>query len=409
MIRVMIYYLLSSISVLGDSIFLYFVSLTLLQTEQGGMLCSIILGMDAFLEILVGPYLAKFIDAIPDLSMRLRRSIVIQVGLLGLSLLPALVMLGGSSAIFLLVATFAVMRFFILVDNQLRAAIPLNLDKRGRISLMQSLSLSTFSQRCIFLVSSTLSPLLVGRSWLFASTINSVTYIFALFALLVILKITSSPSPVKEEKEAEFSATSYSEKERKGWLQWNCLSYLLSNFAFGGVILILTKSMLQASGDSFFDQALHGPAPIYGGLLIALILLMIYHKKSNALANIGPRLSMVFSLGIGLILASIIPGSLKPPFLFLIGILNGFSLVASEAFLQRKMEGKDFVKAVAKSTAFGRVGFVLSLACVGFCIDLGLSTNWMLAASGAFAAISATILFFLAIPLEKERTTSFGK
>lgn len=406
MLKVILYYLLSSISVLGDSIFLYYVSLTLLQTHQGGIFCSIILGLDAFMEILVGPYIAKFIDAIPDLSMRFRRSMLIQVGLMAFSLIPALTALAQANMIFFLVVTIAMMRFFILIDNQLRAALPLSLDRHGGISLVRSLSLATFSQRCIFLVSSTLSPLLLGKSWFFASGINSVSYLFALFALFLILKLTSSPLLKKKEAPDQPFQSPYSEKEKKAWTQWNFLYFFLSNFAFGGVVLILTKSMLLAKDEHFLYQALRGPAPIYGGLLIALVLMMIYHKRSNSLAKTGTRISvMMFILGVGLVVTSALFSTMQIALLFLIGILNGFSLVGSETFLQRKIEGKDFIKALAKAQAFGRVGFLFSLFCVGIGIDLECTTNQLLASAGTIAILASTLLYFSVVPLERKIRT----
>jgi hypothetical protein len=398
MLRVVIYYLLNSISTLGDSIFLYFVSMTLLQNEQGGMLCSIVLGMDAFLEIIIGPYMARFIDSIPEITMRLRRSVVIQLGLLLLAFIPALLMLGESKISHLLV-TLALMRFFILMDNQFKSALPLSLDRKERIPLVRTISLSTFSQRSIFLVSSALAPLLIHHSWLFACSLNSFTYLFACLALILIMKVTKQSG--NAERRAEDHSTYY-ESEKKRWMGWTSLYYFLSNFAFGGVVLILTKSMLQADGNSYFFQALMGPSPLYAGLLLSLVLMLIYHHKVGSMAKTPGRLCFInMILGVGLITTA----SLAPTFqilsLFVIGVVNGFSIVASDAFLQRTMEGKGFVKAVAKTQACGRAGFLLSLVSIGFCIDCKFSSNQMLAVAGVVAFLFSLILFLLALPLVK--------
>lgn len=400
MSRVVAYFLLNSLALLGDSIFLYFVSLNLLQFPNGGVLCSVVLGLDAFFEIILGPYICRFIDVIPKLCLRLKRSLILQMIMMCLAFLPVLAVKLHSGSVVTLIMVIAVMRFFSLINMQLKAALPLHLDRQGVMPLMQTLSLSVFSQRCIFLVSSALAPLFLTASWGFTCSLNALLYIPAVFGLYLILKIARPLAPVhvdSEEKEEDPADV----EERKRWINWNCTSQLLTSVAFSSVVFILTKSMLLATDESKFLQALKGPSPVYGGLLVALIIMVFLHKKTGMVAKNARRIcwTMTF-LSIGLIVAAFTDSPLQAVVFFVVGIINGFSLVGGDTFIQRKLKGKGIVAALAKSQAFGRVGFLISLAAAGMCIDAGLSATQMISTCGLFGIITCLILFTQALGLE---------
>jgi hypothetical protein len=404
--HVIAYFLLSSLSLLGDSIFLYFVSLNLLQMPNGGVLCSIVLGLDAFFEIIVGPYLSRFIDIIPKLCLRLKRSLFLQIGMLLLAFLPALAaklsggLAGGGILILLLVV--AIMRFFSLIDVQLKAALPLHLDRQGVMPLMQTLSLSVFSQRCIFLVSSAFAPLILGSSWLFACSLNALLYIPAVLGLVLVVKVVA-PLPNLSEPNQSDQMPAYESAidERKKWMNWNCAFQLLGNIAFSSVALILTKSMLSAKNESFLLQAISGPAPIYGGLLVSLVVMMFLHKKTDVVTKSAKRICWVlFCLGAGLLIAAVTKSTAQAVIFFVLGIINGFSLVSNDTFIQRKLEGKDFVTAIAKSQAFGKLGVLISLALAGIGIDSGFSTGQLIATCGFIGVVVSLFLLSQAFQLE---------
>lgn len=395
MARVVAYFLLSSISLLGDSIFLYFVSLNLLQTNGGGMLCSIVFGLDAFFEIVAGPYLSKFIDAIPKLGLRLKRSLFLQVILLLIAFFPALFVSNSQPTMVALIIV-AFLRFLAVIDTQLKLQLPLRLEVQKITPLMQTLSISTFSQRCIVLVSSSLAPFLLGSSWFFACSLNSISYLFAIVALLIILKIIAPMKEVvKQEGEVEENPN------RKKWIQWNCWSQLLTNLAFSSVVFILTKSMLMASEETPFLQALKGPAPIYGGFLLALFVMMFFPLQTKVIANSAKKLCfLIFFISSGLIIAAFSSSLLQPLIFFLIGLCNGFSIVGFDTFIQRKLEGKGFVKAIAKSQAFGKMGVLISLFLAGFGIDHNFSTTELLTACGVVGVVVSLIISLYILVLE---------
>lgn len=399
MAKVVAYFLLSSISLLGDSIFLYFVSLNLLQSTGGGMLCSIVFGLDAFFEIVAGPYLSKFIDAIPKLGLRLKRSLSLQVILLLLAFFPALFVSNSQPTVAALLI-IAILRFLALIDTQLKLQLPIRLEQQKVTPLMQTLSLSTFSQRCIFLVSASLAPLLLGSSWFFACSLNSFSYLFAIVALLIIIKIVS---PMKEVAKQE--KTEEENPHRKKWVQWNCWFQLLTNIAFSSVVFILTKSMLMSKGQTPLMQALKGPAPIYAGFLVALFIIMFLPQQTRAIVKNAKRLCfLIFFISVGLLFAAFSNEKAQPLIFFLLGLGNGFSIVGADTFIQRKLEGKGFVKAIAKSQAFGKIGVLISLVLAGLAIDYNFSTTELLTAAGAVGIVVSLIISLHLLILEAVQT-----
>lgn len=401
-----VYFLLSSLSLLGDTVFLYYVSLSLLQFENGGLLSSIILGMDAFFEILLGPYLSRFVDAIDGLKNRLRRSLWIQALLISLSFLPALFASPATGLTIALIFTFALIRFLILVDLQLKASLPLTLSHEHTIPLMQTLSLSVLSQRCIFLAGSSMAPFIIGTSWFFACGIHSFSYLFSIAAVLVILTVVKKGP--KKEKTVEQEEEPLVEKQR--WVRWNCLFQFLTHLALSSIVFILTRSMLLAEGQSHFLQALKGPAPLYAGLLIALLMMIFLPHRGTFVAKNAQRVcGAILILSFGLILAAFVPENVQPLVFFITGIVNGFSLVGSSTFIQQKMAGKGFVKALAKGTAFAKMGVLLSLLIAGVSIDYGLTVFQLLICYGSFGILVSAAISFYAFALEKRPLMVVGK
>jgi hypothetical protein len=397
--RTVAYYLLSSLSLLGDTIFLYYVSLHLLQFEHGGLLSGIVLGMDAFFEIAIGPFLSRFIDAIDGLGPRLKRSLWIQALLIVLSFVPALFASPSSGPTTVLLLSIALLRFLFLIDMQLKVALPLTLNREHTIPLTQTLSLSVLSQRCILLVSSSLAPLILGATWFFACGLNSVTYIFSLFALLLMLTVIKKgpQTPVLENTEE----IPQGEKER--WVIWNCLFQFLTHLSFGSVVFVLTRSMLLTENSSVWQKALKGPAPIYAGLLVALLLMIFLPHRGTFVAKNAKRVCLaIFGLGFTILASAFVSPGLQPTIFFILGIINGFSLVGSDSFIQQKMAGKSFVKAFAKGTASAKIGVLLSLLLAGLCMDSGLSTTQLLTGFGFAGVIVALALSFAAFFLEKK-------
>ena len=400
--RAITYFLLNGTSLIANSAFLYYVGLLLLQSQNGGILCGCILGMDAFFEIMVGPTLAKYVDVIPDLKSRFRYSLILQCSLVPTILIFALIKPEHPLAVILLLAAI---RFFALIDNQLQSALPLWLDKQGILPLVHSLVLNRLSQRCILLLSSPIAIFFLGTSWFFSCSLNSLIYILAILAGFIIFKMISSKELEKKETYSAVGASRiqpYYSKEKKKWVLWNCAYVFLSGISFGSVVLILTKHMLLAHDQPLFLQILAGSLPIYSGVFLALAFMMICPEKINLYIRSGKQLCIVsFSLGIGLILSAMSPLYLRLIVMFFLGIVNGIGLVNFDVFFQRKIEGESFVKAVAKNQAWGKAGILLSMALMGFYIDLQFDPLHLLALCGCLGLFFSIILFTYASKLEK--------
>lgn len=401
-IRAVSYYCLSSLTLLSNSVFLYYVGMILLERKNGGILCSIVLGIDAFLDVAIGPWLAKFIDKQSEFKHRLKFSFFIQAAIA--SCLFILAFLKAELPL-LIILFLAAIRFLALIDNQLKLALPLCLDRKGVLPLIQSLSLNLISQRLILLISSTLALFFLGFNWFISCSLNGLAYTFSVLAVFIILKVVHTKNksfePAAELKDKE-NKRSLSDFQKNKWIRWNCSVVFLSGISFGSVVLILTKYMLFESNVSFSTRILRGPTPIYSGMLLALIVIIFYHLKVNYFTKTASRLCMIsLCIGIGLMLSAFSPLYLRVCILFVVGILNGLGLIGLDAFFQRKIEGGDFVKALAKSQAYSKAGILLSLTIAGFCIDLHFNPRTLLAGCGALGALFSLLLFVQASFLEK--------
>jgi hypothetical protein len=197
-------------------------------------------------------------------------------------------------------------------------------------------------------------------------------------------------------------ASCYS-KEKKKWVLWNCTYVFLSGISFGSVVLILTKQMLLVRDQTLLLQILAGPLPIYSGVFLSLIFMMICPSKINLYIKNAKHLCIIsFSLGIGLILSAISPLYLRLIMMFSLGIINGIGLVNLDVLFQRKIEGESFVKAIAKNQAWGKAGILLSMVMMGFCIDLKFDPMHLLDLCGSLGIFSSIILFTHANKLEKK-------
>ena len=396
-----IYFLLDSVSILANSVFVYYVALLLLNEENGGVLCSLVLGMDAFFEIAIGPFLAKFIDRVPNLKTRLQHSLSLQISLMVFTFLFAWF---NPQHPALMIIPLTLIRFFSLVDLQLKSALPLYLDKKGILPLTQSLSLYVFSQRFVLLLSSSLALIFLSFSWFFSCSLNGLTYISAIFALLLILKRIKSDNLTLQQEENSFETSHPMDGHKKAWIKWNYLFGFLLSIAFGSVALILTKCMLVVEDVPLYFRILQGPAPIYAGMFFALVLMMVIPAKINQLTHNGRQLCNVcFILAIGLMMAAFSPFYLKVPIFFILGVLNGFSTVGLNTFFQRKINNEHFVKLIAKNQAWAKAGVLISLGATGLGIDFHLDSSVLLAFYGILGFAFCTFLFFQAAKLENEQ------
>lgn len=408
MIKAFIYFFLTSVSALGDNIFLYFVSLMLLQLENGGLLSAIVLGMDAFFEILIGPQLAKFTDAIPELYKRLRFARLVYILSMPLAILPFIKFNPTFGGIIWLIIAVGVIRMLLLFDQQLQSAIPLHLEKKEKLPLARSISFFTFTQRSIPLLSSSLATLLLGSSLFFVSSLNSISYLLGILGLVFILQCSGIPKK-KEESLPESSVESpiAMSAHQKEWTFWYCVLQFLTCLAFGSVVLILNKSILSFKDFTPFEQMLYGPGSMYAGMLLALVFITIYPSKSQWFSEGGKNVCYLpLALGLAVVLTALTHFYLQVFFLFVTGIINGFSLVALNTFSQRKFEGKNFVSALAKSQAARKSGMLLSLVIAGICIDLGINTNLLLIGFGFLGTLVSAFMLVRAASLEQALTQS---
>lgn len=408
MIKAFIYFFLTSVSALGDNIFLYFVSLMLLQLDNGGLLSAIVLGMDAFFEILIGPQLAKFTDAIPELYKRLRFARLVYILSMPLAIFPFIKFNPTFGGIIWLILAVGLIRMLLLFDQQLQSAIPLHLEKREKLPLARSISFFTFTQRSIPLLSSSLATLLLGSSLFFVSSLNSLSYLLGILGLVFILQCSGIPKKQEEsipESSAEPSVTVSA--HQKEWTFWYCVLQFLTCLAFGSVVLILNKSILSSKDLTPLEQMLYGPGSMYAGMLLALVFITIYPSKSQWFSKGGKNVCYLpFALGVAVVLTALTHVYLQVFFLFVTGIINGFSLVALNTFSQRKFEGKNFVSALAKSQAARKSGMLLSLVIAGTCIDLGINTNFLLLGFGFLGTLVSAFMFVRAGSLEQSLAQS---
>lgn len=405
--KAILYYLFSSISLLGDSIFLYFLSLNLLKFEHGGILSGIVLGLDSFFQIVLGPYLARFVDAVPQLKKRISISLWMQASLIILAFLPGFLTTYNLTTFALLILLFAFMRFISLIDMQLKVVLPLYFEQQKIFPLVRSLSFSNFSLRSIHVVSTSLAPLLIGMTWLSICSLNSLSYFFGVIGIYFILNIINNRGNLQKNTDftRQNTPNNIDENQKLKWAKWNNQFLLLNNLAFGSIILILSKEMLLFKDKSFITQAIFGPAPLYAGLFIALLLMIAFpHAMKTLVKNARSICAMVFVLATTLIVSAIAPNFFHGMTLFVGGILYGIALIGSGAFIQPKIQGAKYVKAMANCQAFGKVGTLVSLFAAGMCIDHNFSPTQLLIFFGCMGACGAFYLFLFGAKLEQNTT-----
>lgn len=364
------------------------------QAKGGGILCGTVFGLDALLEIAIGPLIARYIDSIIKIRHRMRTSFYMQFALMGSSLVFAFL---NPQHPFALISLLFFIRLMTLVDTQLKSIFPLYLDKLNILSLPRSLSFNILFQRCIILLSPTLAFLALGISWFTLCLLNSLSFFFSLFGILLILKMIASTED--EEKICDSAPV-----EKKKWVYWNCGFLLLSGIAFGSVSLILTKYMIIAPHQPLSMQIFRGPTAIYLGFLIAWIFTLAFPARLNFLTKSSLRFCLVILImGALLLCAPLAPFYGRIGIFLLVGILNGINIVGLNAFFQRKIGSEGFTKANAMGQAFAKIGILLALFWAGFCIDAGLPPLNIIAASGILGiAFSVILLVFSA---KTERST----
>jgi MFS family permease len=405
--KAIFYYLFSSISLLGDSVFLYFLSLNLLNFKHGGILSGIVLGIDSFFQIVLGPYLARFVDAVPQLQKRISISLWLQGILIIISFLPGFLTSYNLTTFALLTLLFAFMRFLSLIDTQLKAALPLYFEQKKIFPLVRSLSFSNFSLRCIHVVSTSLAPLLISFSWLSICSLNSFSFLFSLIGVYFVFNILNQDINQESNMASKKNTSnSLSEDEKKTWGIWNNQFLLFNNLAFGAIVLILSKEMLSFKNEPWIIQAIYGPAPLYFGLFISLVLMICFPNTMKAFVkNARCICSMVFTLAICFFISALVKGLLHGSILLVSGILYGISLIGAGAFIQPKIQGTRYIKTLANSQAFGKIGTVVSLCFAGFCIDNNFSPMHLLLFFSCLGAMSALYLFFYGAKLEQKKET----
>lgn len=399
--KIFLYFFLSSLSLLGEGVFLYFISIIILQFPHGGKLSGLIITMDSLLEIGVGPFIAHRIDAITTLIRRLQCSIWIHGFLLFFSIVPILLIPFINFNLFGIFTLVAVGRFCLLVDNQLKAALPLSLEKQGRFPLIQSLSFSTLSHRSMPLLGSSLAPFLLGCSWVLVFLIKGLAAIAALTALLILIKIMKSTSPScvpSFSLEQRETVKPFLAHERKRWTNWYNGFLFFSTLAFGAIILILNRSMLDHEGSL---KALYGPAPLYAGMVVSISFIFFFFRKKIAVVSHASWLLFFCSaISVGLIVTSFMHSYGFMIALFSMGIANGFSIIFFSTFAQVKFDGDDFVAISAKNQAFRRAGFLISVNLAGFAIDKGASPPQLLLCCGIAGVICVLTLFYSSIRIK---------
>lgn len=371
------YYICSSLSFLGDTIFLYFLSLNMLEEENGGLLAAAVFGVDSFLQIVAGPLIAKGVDRIGVLRKKINISLCVQP----LCALLALTFALFPSAVALL-ALFVVMRLLLLFDMQLKTELPLYFEEKGVFPLMKSLSFANLALRGTQSLSTVIAPLLLGFSWLFVSGLNALSFFCALLGTFLVSTLIQKMGPFKP-KEKEEAATPGS-----FWSRWNGLFLFLNNLSFGAVALILSKELLIAEG--FYM----GPSPLFIGLFFALVLIVVFtHVIKPLLKSAGTiaLLSLLLALALGL--AAFADGPVHGALLVAAGIFYGLSLVGAQSFVLPKLSGRRYTARLAGGQAFGRAGMLLSLLVAGSLIDRGALPSTLLLFSGVVGACSAAVLF----------------
>ncbi|MCC5831586.1 MAG: hypothetical protein JJU12_00890 [Chlamydiales bacterium] len=390
------YFSFTSFTSICNYVFLFYVGLNLMQEKKGGgVLCGIVFGLDPFLEIAVGPVIARYIDSIEKIRDRMRTAFYIHLTLMVCSLTFAFL---NPQHPFAFIFLLFLIRLMTLFDTQLKAIFPLYLDNQNILSLTRSLSFNILFQRCIILMSPSLAFLAIGFSWFALCIVNSLSYLLSLFGIYLTLKMippTEGASRIDEGTSAE----------KKKWVNWNCLFLLLTGIAFGSLSLILTKSMLISSDEPLAVQIFRGPAPIYLGFLIAWILTLTFSPKLVFLTKSASRFCLVILImGLLLICTPFVTFYWRVGIFLSLGILNGINIVVLNTFFQRRIGVKGFTKAIAKSQACAKSGILLALFWGGFCIDADFAPQSILVGSGILG-ITVSI-FLLLFSARTERSTS---
>ena len=367
--------------------------------KGGGILCGVVFGLDAFLEIVIGPFIASYIDKVFKIRKRIAYSGYIELSLIALSF--AFAFLSPQDLLGLILLLF-ITRLLIIIDSQLKAIFPLYLDNKRILSLPRSLSFHILFQRCIILLSPSLAFLFLEISWFKICFINSFSYLFSLFGTVLILKMIPEDFTNKDLSLDNNRKSNTVLQERKKWISWNCTFMILSSIAFGSVSLILTKHMLLAADDPLLIQVLKGPFPIYIGFLTAWVLTLAFPSHLHVLMKSAPRLCLsILIIGIMLIFATPMTFYGRITIFLIVGILNGINLVGLNAFFQHKIGGIGFTKAVAKSQAFAKMGILLALFWGGLCIDANFAPMQIVGASGILAVFFSIFLLIYSTKLEK--------
>lgn len=388
------YYLFAALSSLGSTVFVYYAVLELVGRPCGGLFSSTIFVMHSIILIVVAPLTARRIDRI-DLPNRLRRSLWLQLVLIGLSLLPGFfppLTVARYPLFFVCMGALAIAG---VLSVQLGLAFPLELDRHGAIPMMRSGALSTLASRAMYMVSPLIAHALPKGQWLTAALFNSITYLGGIVACLIALHLLKDFAPSSSVSRTDTGGVlhdSVPATMQQALARWSYSFFFLINLSLGSVAFLV----IGLGKERTTISALPPLTALYSGMVIALLVVMVLPRPWLERGTLTLRTTTMLFYGQCILLIFVgerFLGAVNS-WLWTFGFLYGLTLLSLSEVLTKRLQGSTFVQYIGNGQASGRVGSVIATVAVGALLDVQWSPWMLLTMLGVCGFVSAVLLHY---------------